>query len=151
MLENRIPPPLVVLVVGCAMWATAYVTPHLAADAVALQALAGGIGILGFCFGASGFLAFSRAGTTIDPVQLERASALVTTGVFRISRNPMYVGFAALLAAWAIYLSAPWSLLGVVVFVLFIRRFQIAPEERVLRAKFGRAYEEYQRRVRRWI
>jgi len=133
------------------MWAGAAATPHLAADAMVRIAFASGIGVLGLCFGAAGFFAFGRAGTTIDPVKLERASVLVTSGIFQISRNPMYVGFALLLSSWAIYLAAPWTLLGTAVFMLFTARYQIAPEERVLREKFGRSYEDYQKRVRRWI
>jgi protein-S-isoprenylcysteine O-methyltransferase Ste14 len=63
----------------------------------------------------------------------------------------MYAALTALLIAWTIWLAAPWAALGPVAFVLFITRFQIVPEERALRAKFGRAYEDYAQRVRRWI
>ena len=82
---------------------------------------------------------------------LERASTLVTDGVFRFSRNPMYVGFAAALVGWAVCLAAPWTLLGPVAFVLYTNRFQVLPEERMMRAKFGGAYDEYRARVRRWV
>ena len=63
----------------------------------------------------------------------------------------MYVGFAAMLVGWAVCLAAPWALVGPVAFVLFINRFQIIPEERVMRDKFGQAYDDYQAQVRRWI
>ena len=92
-----------------------------------------------------------RNKTTISPVDLESASALVTSGVFRFSRNPMYVGFTAMLVGWAVCLAAPWALVGPVAFVLFTNRFQIIPEERVMRDKFGQAYDDYQAQVRRWI
>ena len=94
---------------------------------------------------------FRRNKTTINPVDLESASALVTSGVFRFSRNPMYVGFTAMLVGWAVCLAAPWALVGPVAFVLFTNRFQIIPEERVMRDKFGQAYDDYQAQVRRWI
>ena len=94
---------------------------------------------------------FRRNKTTINPVDLESASALVTSGVFRFSRNPMYVGFTAMLVGWAVCLAAPWALVGPVAFVLFTNRFQIIPEERVMREKFGQAYDDYQAQVRRWI
>ena len=94
---------------------------------------------------------FWRNKTTINPVDLESASALVTSGVFRFSRNPMYVGFTAMLVGWAVCLAAPWALVGPVAFVLFTNRFQIIPEERVMRDKFGQAYDDYQAQVRRWI
>ena len=150
-LEHKIPPPVVTLVAGLAMWATARYTPHLMLADAARLILAAGALIAGLAFLASGFLAFSRARTTINPVNLESATSLVTTGIFRISRNPMYVGFTALLTAWACYLAAPWALIGVATFVLFTWRFQILPEERVMRAKFGSTYEEYQRQVPRWL
>jgi len=72
-------------------------------------------------------------------------------GIYRFTRNPMYVGLALVLLGWAALLSSPWALLGPLVFVLYINRFQIAPEERVLSAKFGAAYTEYIARVRRWL
>ena len=96
-------------------------------------------------------LAQLRPRTTISPVDIEAASTLVTGGVFRYTRNPMYVALTALLLAWTAWLAAPWAAFCPVAFALFITRFQIIPEERVLRAKFGRAYEDYAQRVRRWI
>ena len=107
--------------------------------------------LIGAAIGGAGFRAFSRARTTIDPVNLESASVLVTDGIFRVSRNPMYVGFAVLLTAWAIWLQAPWTLAGVLAFVAYTWRFQIAPEERVMATKFGASYEQYRKQVRRWL
>lgn len=150
-LEHRIPPPVVVLLLGAAMWAVARYTPHWAEEDAARPLLAAAALAVGLVFLASGFFAFRRAGTTIDPVHPAAASSLVTGGIYRVSRNPMYVGFTALLLAWACHLAAPSALLGVLVFVLFTSRFQIQPEERVMREKFGRPYEDYQRAVRRWL
>ena len=89
--------------------------------------------------------------TPLDPVHIDRASTLVTSGVYRVTRNPMYLGLTVLLLAWAVFLAAPWTLLGPVVFALFISRFQIAPEEHAMREKFGVQYEAYAARVRRWL
>ena len=112
----------------------------------------GGIAItLGALVVVQGARTFWRNKTTINPVDLESASALVTSGVFRYSRNPMYVGFTVMLVGWAVSLAAPWALLGPLAFVLFTNRFQIIPEERVMRAKFGQAYDDYRAQVRRWI
>jgi len=79
------------------------------------------------------------------------ATALVTSAAYHHTRNPMYLGLVAFLLAWAVYLAVPWTLIGPLAFVLFITRFQIIPEERVLLQKFGDAYKAYQRQVRRWI
>jgi len=80
-----------------------------------------------------------------------KTTSLVTTGIFSWTRNPMYLGLAAALVGWAAFLSAAWSLLGPVLFVLYIDRFQIQPEERVLTELFGAEYTNYARRVRRWL
>lgn len=150
-LEHKIPPPAVVLFVAILMGVLAQYT-----SAIALPPLVRWMVMIGFLsvlliFALPAILAFRRNHTTIDPVHIERASRLVTTGPFGFSRNPMYLGMTALLLAWATYLSAPWALLGPIVFVTFITRFQIIPEERAMSAKFGKDYAAYQQKVRRWI
>ncbi len=98
-----------------------------------------------------GVLAFRASRTTVNPLKPERASALVTGGIYRVTRNPMYLGMTLLLLAWAIQLSALLPFLGPVVFVAYITRFQIEPEERTLRRVFGDGYTAYARQVRRWL
>ena len=92
---------------------------------------------IGLAFDVLGIMAFRASRTTVNPLKPERASALVTGGVYRVTRNPMYVGMVFLLLAWAVYLSAVLPFAGIVVFVLYITRFQIQPEERVLNGIFG--------------
>jgi protein-S-isoprenylcysteine O-methyltransferase Ste14 len=145
-LEHKIPPPVVCLLVGALMWAATGVAPAIAIDRGLRLGLAGTLAALGLVAGASGFLAFGRAKTTIDPVKIDAASALVTDGVYRYTRNPMYLGLAALLAGWAVYLATPWTLLGPIAFALYITRFQILPEERAMTAKFGAAYRDQETR-----
>jgi len=107
--------------------------------------------VAGAAFDLSGLLAFRASRTTINPLQPQRASALVVGGVYRFTRNPMYVGMALFLLAWAVYLSAVLPFLGPLLFALYITRFQIQPEERVLKALFGAGYLAYAARVRRWL
>jgi protein-S-isoprenylcysteine O-methyltransferase Ste14 len=107
--------------------------------------------VLGTLIAGAGILAFRRAGTTVDPMRPEKAAAVVATGVYRYTRNPMYLGLALVLFGWGVYLGAPWLLFGPAAFVLFITRFQVIPEERALLARFGADYATYQRRVRRWV
>lgn len=150
-LENRIPPPLVVVLIGVAMAGLAWITPPVEIGSNR-QFVAGGLAVaLGVLVVIQGARTFWRNKTTINPVDIESASALVTSGVFGYSRNPMYVGFTAMLVGWAVCLAAPWALVGPVAFVLFTNRFQIIPEERVMQAKFGQAYEDYRAQVRRWL
>ena len=120
-LDNRVPPPLVLVLIGVAMAAVAWLTPGFEI-ANNVRFFGGGIGIaLGALVVVQGARTFWRNKTTINPVDLESASALVTSGVFRYSRNPMYVGFTVMLVGWAVSLAAPWALLGPVAFVLFTK------------------------------
>lgn len=143
-LENRVPPPLAVVLIGVAMAVIAWFTPAVEI-ASNVRFVGGGIAIaLGALVVVQGARTFWRHKTTINPVDLENASVLVTSGVFRYSRNPMYVGFTTMLVGWAVCLASPWALLGLFAFVLFTNRFQIIPEERMMQAKFGQAYGDYQ-------
>lgn len=107
--------------------------------------------VVGTAAGAGGLASFFAARTTIDPRKPTEASTLVTAGPYRWTRNPMYLGLLSGLTAWALYLSNALGFALLPGFVLYMNRFQIGPEERVMREKFGADYEGYLRRVRRWI
>ena len=109
------------------------------------------IALAGVVVGLLGFRAFKRAGTTIDPVRPDAASTLVTGGIYRHTRKPVYVGFTLTLLGFAVLLGSPWALVGPAAFVLFTARFQIAPEERALLTKFGRDFAKYKKSTRRWL
>lgn len=95
--------------------------------------------------------AFRSARTTVNPLAPGRSTAVVRSGPFRFSRNPMYVGMALLLLAWCVFLGNPLTVVVVVAFIGYITRFQIVPEERALLAKFGETYAAYLADVRRWL
>ncbi len=150
-LELTIPPPLLALLIAGLMWCWAKMEPaSLLSQHVrlSLTLLLWGIGT-GFLL--AGVVSFRRAQTTVNPLKPEASSALVCSGIYRLTRNPMYLGMACLLLAWACWLDNLWGLLGVLAFVLYITRFQIVPEERVLVELFGDAYRGYCARVRRWL
>ena len=150
-LENRIPPPIVTALFGLLMWLTARYTPGLApANSVRVMVALLVLAIGGF-FSVAGVLSFRQAQTTVNPLKPETASALVRSGIYQYSRNPMYVGFALVLLAWACYLASLFALFGVLGFVLYMNRFQIRPEERALITLFGSEYQVYQTQVRRWL
>ena len=150
-LEHKVPPPIVGALVGVAMWAVAHFSPELPIERPLRIALALVVAGVGVAFVALGGIAFRRARTTTNPLKPEAASSLVIAGVYRYTRNPMYVGVACVLVGWAVYRGSLPAFVGPVVFVLFITRFQIIPEERVLSAKFGPKFAEYQAKVRRWL
>jgi len=150
-LEHKIPPPIVALLLGAAMWAVARGTAAPPVHVGLRCAIAGILSVFGIVLAGLGEMAFHRAKTTANPLKPQAASSLVTRGVFRFSRNPMYAGVASLLLGWASWLAVPWAFLGPILFIAFMTRFQIIPEERELRTKFGPDYAEYQQRVPRWF
>ena len=151
LLEHRIPPPLVAAAIATGMWAAASQPPPLPIAAGLRTPIALALAAVGVAFDLAGLVAFRRSRTTINPLRPQRASALVTGGVYRITRNPMYVGLALMLGAWAVHLGSAWGLAGPLIFVLYIDRFQIAPEERALERLFGDEFTVYAARVRRWL
>ena len=150
-LELKIPPPAVAVLIAGAMWGISLVTPLLEVPAFIRVAAALVIALVGGGFSLAGVISFRRAETTVNPMKPETMSALVCSGIYQVTRNPMYVGLLFVLVAWAVFLSSPWALLGPLVFVLYINRFQIAPEERALSSKFGKEYAAYKQSARRWL
>jgi protein-S-isoprenylcysteine O-methyltransferase Ste14 len=150
-LELRIPPPFVALLTIPLMWLLSKELPTTEFLGSGSITIAFGISLLGIAFIGTGVTQFKRMQTTITPRRPEEASILVTNGIYRISRNPMYVGLMLVLLGWAAFLASPISLAGPVAFIAYITRFQIKPEERILLAKFGDEYQKYLSRARRWI
>jgi protein-S-isoprenylcysteine O-methyltransferase Ste14 len=150
-LELKVPPPVVAVAVGIVMWCVARIAPSGPVPALARLWIAAAIVAFGVAFAVSGAVAFRGAKTTTNPTKPGTASSLVSSGPYRFTRNPMYVGLTLILLGWASYLWSIWALVGPLVFAVYIRWFQIAPEERVLSVLFGAEYREYQERVRRWL
>jgi protein-S-isoprenylcysteine O-methyltransferase Ste14 len=148
-LENRVPPPIVAACVAAAMLGLAWAVPALTFPVPSV--LAYPVAAVGVSLDAIALLHFLRSRTTVNPLKPASASMLVTRSIYRFTRNPMYLGLATLLLAWAIYLGNLAALAGVPLFILYMNRFQIAPEERALEARFGAEYIAYRARVRRWL
>jgi protein-S-isoprenylcysteine O-methyltransferase Ste14 len=150
LLESRVPPPAIVLVVAVLMWLISRAVPPFHFDIPAHNWLAVVLVAAGFVTGISGVVIFRQAKTTVNPMK-PHASSLVTWGVYAISRNPMYLGGLIMLLGWAIFLSNALAFLFLPIYILYINRFQIAPEERALTLLFGETYVAYQMRARRWL
>lgn len=149
-LETRIPPPLVMLACGGLAWLGAQV-PATRFDLPGAMATGIVLALAGLALNLLPKLAFGRAGTTVNPLHPGRSAALVTTGLHRFSRNPMYLGHSAILAGLALALGNALAFAAVPAYAGYITRFQIRPEERALHARFGEAYAAYLRRVPRWL
>ena len=149
MLNNKIPPVIVVLFFAGIM---ALIAHYSVIDFTVFVAyFAASLVIIGCASCVAGVVSFKLAKTTVNPNKPEQASKLVTSGIYRISRNPMYLGFAFILAGWGVWLSSVWAMLGVIGFIGYLTLFQIMPEERALTKLFGDEFTIYKARVRRWL
>ncbi|WP_166256554.1 methyltransferase family protein [Marinobacter salicampi] len=150
-LELKVPPLLLVLLVGSLMWAASLLLAQLNFAFKARLIIAGCLLISGFVVILAAVVSFRRASTTVNPVAPDLASSIVTTGIYRYSRNPMYLGFLLVLAAWAVMLSHILAFVLLPAYVVYMNRYQIRPEERALKKKFGQAFLNYKASVRRWL
>lgn len=150
-LELKIPPPIVGLLAAALMWLCSHYLPALTLFVPYHKVFAFLLGGVGFVFDLVAITAFIRYKTTINPLNPDTTSALVTSGIYTRTRNPMYVGLLLLLIGWGFYLSNVLAALWLPVFVFYITRFQIEPEESKLTEKFGSTFLAYKQSVRRWL
>lgn len=150
-LELKIPPVAIALLVGVLMWALTKFAPAFAFALPAGRLIAVGVAVVGVVIAALGVIAFRRAKTTVNPLDPGSASSLVVTGIYRRTRNPMYLGVLMVLFGWGLWLANALALPVAAGFIPLLNRLQIQPEERLLTERFGAAYTDYQSRVRRWL
>lgn len=150
-MSNKVPPPLWMILTGALMWLLAHGTPEYQYDLPYNTEIGFVVFSIGVYVIVRGILHFARIKTTVNPLDLTASTQLATGGIFRFSRNPMYLGMVLILVAWGIRLGAPVNILCIFGFMLLITEWQIKPEEAALREIFGEEYEAYCRRVRRWI
>ena len=150
-LELKIPPLAVALVAAVLMWLIASGTPAFSFQLPWNLPLLPPLAFIGGVIAISGIVAFRYSKTTVNPMKPGEASTLVTSGVYRITRNPMYLGLLFLLTGWAFHLSNVLAFLPIPIFMVYMTRFQIIPEERALLAAFGEDYAAYCSKVRRWL
>lgn len=150
-LELKIPPVAVTIIFAALMWLVSAVFPKVHLGNYFYAAAVVIFSAIGAVVATAGIISFRMAKTTVHPMKPDSATALVTSGIYSITRNPMYVGLLFLLTAWGFFIESAYSLLLLACFVLYMNKFQIEPEERVLKNIFGEAYESYVSRVRRWL
>lgn len=150
-LHLRVPPVAVTIMAGALAGMLAVAWPALSVDFAARPWLALVFALAGAACSMLGVVSFRRARTTVNPLRPDAATTLVASGIYRFTRNPMYLGFLFLLLGELAWLAHPLALLSAPAFVLYLNCFQIAPEEQALRNCFGVEYMIYATRVRRWI
>ncbi|WP_373818684.1 isoprenylcysteine carboxylmethyltransferase family protein [Glaesserella sp.] len=146
-MELKLPPPLVALI--CAI--IIYFLPNYAEPNLIYRAAALFFILFAAVVNISGLIAFYQNKTTINPLNPSKTVRLTMYGIYRFTRNPMYLGLASLLIAWSLWLGNAFAFLVVWGFIAYITRFQILPEERILEQKFGEEYRTYQQKVPRWL
>jgi protein-S-isoprenylcysteine O-methyltransferase Ste14 len=150
-LELKIPPLLLVIIFATLMWIFhSFFEKTLFSENIAITLLFL-FEISGLVIILMGVLAFKKLQTTVNPTTPEATSSLVKTGIYTITRNPMYVGMLCCLIGWGLYLGNPNSVIFIIGFILYINRFQIKPEEKMLINMFGQEFIDYCASVRRWI
>ncbi len=150
-LELKVPPLIVLAIAAGLMWANARATPQWTLLYPGRLSAAATLLLLGVAIMLIGVLAFRKASTTVDPRSPQSTSQIVRSGIYRFTRNPMYLGMLVVLIAWMVWLSNAGAVAVPIFFALYITRWQIVPEERALAEKFGAVYESYRQSVRRWV
>ena len=150
-LELKIPPVVVIAVVAALMWLVSWAVPGFGFTFSAAYLVAPMLAVAGIAISALGIASFKRAGTTVNPMKPQSSSVLVVSGVYKLTRNPMYLGFLLVLLGWAVFLSNVLAFLLLQAFIAYMNRFQIEPEEKALASLFGKEFENYRSRVRRWL
>jgi protein-S-isoprenylcysteine O-methyltransferase Ste14 len=150
-LELKLPPLALGVIVAALMWCASSAMPafNFTFPARALSSVS--LALIGAATCLSGIVSFRRARTTVNPMKPDSTSSLVVSGIYKYSRNPMYLGFLLILLGWAAFLSNFAALILLPAFVLYMNRFQIGPEERALGSLFAHEYPAYRARVRRWL
>ncbi len=147
----RVPPVVVFVVFGGAMYLLAKFLPVGDFDFFGKYYLIWLLVVMAFGIGTVALAHFVLAKTTIDPTAPSKATSLVHKGLYRFSRNPMYLAMLLLLLALGLWLGNAFNTLLAAGFVGYMNKFQIAPEEEALQTLFGKEYQRYCGNVRRWF
>ena len=148
-MNNKIPPPIVTLTFGLFIYFSRPFFPEFNNELLSIVSglsLLIGIGVL-----VSAVASFRKQKTTVNPLDIEKASSLVISGVFKYSRNPMYLGMVFILLSIALQFNLIGGIILTLLFAIFITRFQIIPEEVVMEKLFKEEFDSYKKKTRRWL
>ena len=149
-LELKIHPPIILLICLCLVYGLSHYLPLLALPSL-LISIYKYIALAGILAALSGLWEFRKAKTTIDPTKPEKTSHLVSGGIYRITRNPMYLGMLFIIVAAIFKFGSYYGFIALPVFIFYITQYQIKPEERIIESLFGNEYVRYKKQVRRWL
>jgi protein-S-isoprenylcysteine O-methyltransferase Ste14 len=148
-METRIPPPIVTLVFGLSIYFSREIFQVVEIKYsfyIGILLL-----ILGLAILISAVRLFRKDKTTVNPLSPEQATKLVTDGIFKYSRNPMYLGMVFILSSMAVFFNLIGGIILIALFCFYITKFQIIPEERAMSNLFSQDFNKYKQATRRWI
>ncbi len=148
-LELKIPPLLVALIFGVFIWAMP--NPYKIDNPTVTNGFSGILFLIGSSISILGVWEFRKQKTTVNPMNPQDSNSLVIKGIYKFTRNPMYLGFLLWLLSYGLFIGNGLLLLPIIGFVFYINQFQILPEERILEQKFGENFQIYKKSVRRWL
>jgi protein-S-isoprenylcysteine O-methyltransferase Ste14 len=150
-MELKVIPVVQVLIAAILMVVLSKLLPELILNWPAHQKVTLLLFTLALFVGISAIISFKKHKTTVNPTKPETSSTVVSSGIYSISRNPMYLAMLISLISLAYYLQHLTSLPIILIFISYMTRFQIIPEEKMLTKIFGQQYVDYQKKVRRWL
>lgn len=145
-LDTKIPPPIVTIIILSIIYLFDLNEYNLNTDIISILIL-----FIGLIFILSAVIQFVNRKTTVNPTKPHKTTTLVITGTYKITRNPMYLGMLLIIISFAFYKTSIVSIILIPFFIFYINKFQIEPEELEMRKKFGKEYEDYCKKVDRWI
>ena len=148
-METKIPPPIVTFIFGLAIYFSREILP--VAEIQHSSYLGMFLLLMGFFILISAVRLFRKDNTTVNPLSPDQATKLVTDGIFKYTRNPMYLGMAFILGSISVFFNLLGGILLVALFCAYITRFQIIPEEKAMKDLFSHDFEKYTKSTRRWI
>ena len=148
-MNNKIPPPIITLICGMGIYFSRPLFPKY--NYISIDIIAASFLLLGIIILITAVLSFKRQSTTVSPLQPEKASYLVVSGIFKYSRNPMYLGMLLILISMTIKFNFVGGILIIFAFITFITKFQIIPEETALERLFGKEFTRYKKKTKRWV
>ena len=148
-MKTKIPPPIIALMcIAINYLSTHFVNPFKFPN---IEIIGVFILLAGLVTAFLGYLLFKKYKTTVNPINPEETTILVTTGIFSITRNPMYLGLFFVICSTVLFFGSWFGIIILIFFVWYINKFQIIPEEEAMEIIFGNKYNEYRKNVRRWI
>ena len=150
MLELKVPPLIITLIFGFLMW-TVSILISFNYGHYFFKSASCLVFLVGLVIALVAVLKFRKEDTTVDPRDPTKSERLVVTGVYRYTRNPMYLSFLLFLVSYGLFLGNLANLISLLLFILYMNLYQIKPEEKILLAKFQSSYRVYMQTVRRWL